>query len=307
MVSPASRHETISRTIERNKFEKMKSLTTIILIVISSTVYSQKLKEKLQGDWVCTKILDSNGYAASGKFGASDEYLKFSFVKGTLSITEAPFDRGLKIPVRYDVDYIDLFPDDPSWLPEKKYTLKLLEGENMILSTKNENEQTINYHFLNQAKFLKELSTGEHRIENDFIIIKHLKLSKEAKGANKVSEYRISNEPKNLYPGPIFYDKASATFGSYFTINFVFPKTYQLETVSKELIVDFDVDGNGVSNIKIVQGLTDEMNDAVIKTIESTSKKWTPLEINGQPVKTTSRFHFIFYLGVSEVRIGSAR
>jgi hypothetical protein len=60
----------------------MKKLATLILLIISGTSYSQKLKDKLQGDWVCTKILDLKGNVASGKFGESSEYLKFSFVKG---------------------------------------------------------------------------------------------------------------------------------------------------------------------------------------------------------------------------------
>ena len=267
------------------------------------TTYSQKLKDKLQGDWVCTKIVNTKGNTASGKFGESNEYLKFSFVKGNLSITEAPFDRGIKMPIKYDNDFIDLFPQAVYELPERKYTIKSLDGSNLILSTKNQNGETIDYHFINQDKLLKELSTGGQIIDNGLIIIKHLKLSKEAKGANRVSEYRISNESESLYPSPIFNDYASASFGHYFSINFVFPKTYQLETLSEELIIDFDLNDNGVSNIKVVQGLSNEINALVIKIIEKTSKKWDSLEINGQSIKTTLRFHFIFYLGVAELGI----
>jgi hypothetical protein len=288
------------------KFQ-MKRLTTIILIIIGGATYSQKLKDKLQGDWVCTKILDSKGKATSGKFGESNEYLKFSFAKGNLSITEAPFDRGIKMPIKYDVDFIDLFPQAVYELPEKKYTFKSQEGTDLVLSAKNQNGEIIDYHFVNQERLLKELSPGEHLIDNGLIIIKHLKLSKEAKGANRVSEYRISNEAGNLYPSPIFNDYASASFGHYCSINFVFPKNYQLETVSEELIVDFDIDDKGVSNIKVVQGLGDEINALVIKIIEKTRKKWEPLKINGQPIKTTLRFHFIFYLGVVELGIRFAK
>jgi outer membrane biosynthesis protein TonB len=77
--------------------------------------------------------------------------------------------------------------------------------------------------------------------------------------------------------------------------------------VSEELIVDFDIDDKGVSNIKVVQGLGDEINALVIKIIEKTRKKWEPLKINGQPIKTTLRFHFIFYLGVVELGIRFAK
>lgn len=274
---------------------------TIVLIIISGTTYSQKLKDRLQGDWVCTKIVDSKGNPASGKFGASNEYLKFSFDKANLSITEAPFDRGINMPIKYDTDFIDLFPQAVYELPERKYIVKKLEASDLILSTKNQNGETIDYYFINQSKLLNELSKGEQVIDNGLIIIKHLKLSKEAKGANRVSEYRISNE--SLYPSPIFNDNASASFGHYFSINFVFPKTYQLETASEEMIIDFDVDDKGVSNIKVVQGINNEIDASTIKIIEKTTKKWVPLKVNGQPIKTTLRFHFVFFLGVSELQL----
>jgi hypothetical protein len=179
------------------------------------------------------------------------------------------------------IDFKDLFPQAVYEIPESKYLVNSLDGSGMVLSTKNQKGEIRYYHFINQEKLLKELSMGEQKIDNGLIIIKHLKLSKEAKGANRVSEYRISNGAESLYPSPIFNDNASASFGYYFSINFVFPKTYQLETVSEELIVDFDVDDKGVSNIKIVQGLNDEINTSVVKIIEKTSKKWEPLEING--------------------------
>lgn len=67
--------------------------------------------------------------------------------------------------------------------------------------------------------------------------------------------------------------------------------------------MEFDVDDKGVSNIKIVQGINEEMNNSVIKTIEKTSKKWKPLEINQQSTKSILRFHFIFYIGVVELGI----
>lgn len=280
----------------------MKSLT-ILLLIISGTTYSQKIKDKLQGDWVCTKIVDSNGNPASGKFGESNEYLKFSFVKGNLSISEAPFDRGIKMPIKYDTDYIDLFPQAVYEFPERKYTLKSFEESKLILSTKNENGEAIDYHFINQDKLAKELSASEQIFDNGLIIIKHLKLSKETKGANRVFEYKISNDARSLYPNAIFNDNASSSFGYYFSLNFVFPKAYPIETVSDELIIDFDLDDKGVSNIRIVQGLSDEIDASVTKIFEKTSKKWEPLKMNGQTIKTTLRFHFVFYLAVAEPEI----
>ena len=281
----------------------MKTFTFIILLTLSSFVYSQKLKDRLQGDWVCTEIVDSYGTKVPGKFGESTEYLKFTFIKNNLSITEAPFDVGVMIPIKYGKDFIDLFPEAIYELPERIYSLKSIDNDNLVLTTKNQNGQPIDYHFVNQKKYVDQLKNEDIIIDNGLIIIKHLKLSKDSKGANRVAEYRIGNEKANLFPCPIFRDLRSESFGGYFSINFEFPKSYQLGSVSDELIVDFDVTDDGAGNIKIVKGLSDEINTLVINIIEGSRKKWEPLKVNEQIIKTTLRIHFVFYLGVSDIPI----
>ena len=277
----------------------MKRLT-IFLLLLSSISYSQSLKNKLQGEWVCTRILDSNGNTTSGKFGSSDEYLKFNFAKGNLFITKAPFDMGIKMPIKFGNDYIDLFPQAVYQLPERKYTVNSINDDSLVFITNNNNGENIYYHFNNQQRLLKSISNNHITIDEGLIIIKHLKLSK---GANRVSGYQISNKPENLYPSPIFNDKASATFGDYFSINFTFPKTYKPDTISDELIIDFDVTDKGVQNIKMIQGLNDEINASVIQIIEKTNNKWHPLKIDGQVINTTLRFHFVFFSGIQNLGI----
>lgn len=89
----------------------MKKIIIIALLVTCFfTSYSQQLKNKLQGSWVCTKILDQGGNPTAGKFGESSEYLEFTFNKSYISITEAPFDKGMQILINYGEDFIDLFP-----------------------------------------------------------------------------------------------------------------------------------------------------------------------------------------------------
>jgi hypothetical protein len=272
----------------------------ILLTLFSVNAFSQNLKSKLQGDWVCTKILDTNGNNASGKFGKSDEYLKFSFVKGKLSITEAPFDTGIMMPIEYGGDYIDLFPDAQYELPERKYKVGFVSSDSLVLVTKNADNENIFYHFINQARFLKEISPDQKTVTEGLIIIQHLRMQKDPKATNRLSVYQISNEPDNLYPSPRFEDYASATFGQYFTINFTFPKTYRPDTLLNELIVDFDVTNGGVKNINIIQGINQEINSSVIKIIEKTRKKWKPIEVNGQAVNTTMLLHFVFFLGTQK-------
>jgi hypothetical protein len=274
----------------------MKQLT-ILLLLISSVSYSQSLKDKLRGNWLCTKILDSNGNPTPGKFTNSDEYLEFGFFKNYLSISEAPFDNGSQLPIEYGNDYINLFPESTYKLQEKKYTVGLINNDSLILITTNTDDKPIYYHFVNQAKLLQGISPFATTIDEGFIIITHLR-SGDSKGANRNADYQISNEPVNPYPGPTFDDYA---FGLYFSNSFTFPDTYQPDTVSNELIIDFDVTGKGAQNIRIIQGLDEEINESVIKIIAKTGKKWKPLIIDEHPVNTTLRFHFVFFLGRNEL------
>lgn len=279
----------------------MKHFAVIILLSLNIYAFSQNFKDALQGDWVCTQILDSNGKKTIGKFGDSDEFLKYSFSKSDMSIIEAPFDIGVKLTIKFENDYIDLFPGAVFELPERIYTIKSINDSNLVLTTKDENKKPIDYYFIKQTKLIDNEDIENRLIDIGFIAVKHQRSSKDEIGANRVSEYRILNNKENLQPCPKFIDANTATFGDYFSINYKFPKSYQLDAISDELIVEFNVSGKGVSDIKIIQGINDEMNAAVIKTIEGTTKKWQALEIDDRPIKTTLRLHFIFYLGFTKM------
>lgn len=277
----------------------MKKLTTFILLLTTLASFSQSLKDKLQGNWICTKILDRQGNPAVGKFGESNEYLKFSFDKKMINITEAPFDSGFKRDVVFEADSIDLFPKAVIELPERIYKVRSIDVANLVLTTQNEKGGWIDYHFINETVILKNTPASKEVIDNGGIFIKHFKKNEQSSGANRLSEYVLTNE--KLFVSPLFRD--AATFGHWCTIHFVFPKKYPLDTLSDELIVEFDIDEKGaVSNAKVVQELGNELDELIIKLIRKTNKKWVPVKVNGQPIKSTLRFHFVFLLGIAELQ-----
>lgn len=294
----------IPKLIKKLTMNKFK-IFAVFLFLISTSCYAQKLKDKLQGNWVCTNILDQQGNKTIGKFGDSNEFLKFSFEKGELSIVEAPFDRGIKMPIKFGNDNIDLFPSAVIELPERVYKIISVDSNNLVLSTKNKKGEQINYHFQNQNRLLRDPNLNVFDIGQ--ILIKHLKVSKDSKGANRVSEYSISNNRENLYPSPVFDDFASATFGQYVSINFVFPESFPFEKASDELIVDFDVTKGGATNIKVEKGINDEVNSEIIKILEKSSKKWIPLKLDKNPIQSTLRLHFVFYQGVGNFGFKSTK
>lgn len=274
----------------------MKVLTFIALLAVTTT-HAQALKEQLQGDWVCTKILDEKGNPTNGKFGEPNEYLRFSFDKNNLSITEAPFDRaGMGLPVTFYSNYVDVFPFAAYQLPERKYVVKSISEDHVVLQTRNDKDEPIEYHFLNQAK-LKDAPRGDRLIDVGLIGIKRLVAANDGKRSRAGYEYGIENGVDQLYACPVFNDKRTLNFGSFVASNFIFPDDYPFGTASEELVLEFDLLDKQVSNVKIVQGLSESMNAAITRVVEKTNRKWETLEENGTPVKTTLRFHFVFYLG----------
>jgi len=271
-------------------------LTSLFLISVLSHSHAQRLKDKLQGSWVCTKIVDADGKPATGKFGESTDYLKFTFRKQNLAIPEAPFDRGFERGIVIDSNFIDQFPGAVIDFPERIYTVKKLNESELILATTNDKKEPFEYHFVNE-KQLRSRQLTDTTIDNGIIVIQHFKSKM---GRNRVAEYAITNE--NLHVSPIYDDNISSGFGSYVTSHFEFPKNYPLEKLSSELIIDFNVDQNGADNIKVVEGIDKEIDASIVRLIEKTKNKWFPLKENGTAIKSVLRLRFVFYFEKYELK-----
>ena len=280
----------------------MNKFTLIFLLAVSVlSGYSNDLKKGLQGTWLCIEILDENGQPTNGKYGQSDEYLKFNFNKSKLSITEAPFDPSLLgFTIKYGSNYIDLIPGSVYKIPEQVYYVKNVTEEKLILTTLNPSQDTIYYYFMNEKSFIEDFDPQNDIVDLGLIIIKHLKLEN-GNGTNRVSQYLIPNTREFLNPSPTFNDSRSASFGHYFSINFKFPDYFPVDSLTKKLIVDFDILKKDIENIKIIQGINLDFDQQVITIIEKTRKKWIPLEIDDIQTDCRVRFHFIFYLGEMEM------
>jgi hypothetical protein len=269
-------------------------LLTLFLIVLSGSVYSQTLKERIQGDWVCVGIWDSKGQPTKGKFGESNEYLKFSFKKNKLSITETPFDTDSAMDVTFkDEKIINLLPTAVYEFPERIYEVRELTDDLMTLTTKGQNRKPITYKFLNQIIFAED-------IENKIIDLGILIITKmDARIVNQVFGHRVSNVLVFPGPSPTFKYPGGDSFGDIFSLKMKWPKNFKFDELTKftnEMTVDFDVSAAGASNIKIVNGLSPELDMEVARVMDKLRKRWKPVVINDKPVKTTSRFHMYFYM-----------
>ncbi len=278
----------------------MYKLIVIGFILLTDLCFGQNLKSDLTGDWICRKIIDSTLNETSGKFGHSSEFLKFSFYKSKLRITEAPFDQsgGIDFSLTKKDSIVDLFPGAVYEIQERKYKIKLIDQKNLVLETKNLQHQSIYYVFIKQNEYSKILQDSL-KIDCGTIIIRHLKLDLNRKGVNRVGDYYILRNESLFYPTPYFKNKQSGTFSHYFSINFSFPENYPLDSVSNELIVEFDVTESGVKHIEILTGIDTYFDQQVYSIIKTSSKFWKPVEIEDTIYTTRMKLHFYFYFGLA--------
>jgi hypothetical protein len=279
----------------------MKTLLLIFLVLIGSTD-TPKLKERIQGNWVCVKILDSKGQPTKGKFGGSSEYLRFSFFKSKLSVSESPYEKGILQDITFkNENSFDWLPNAIYELPERIYVVKELNDNYMSLVTKGEKGDSITYKFLNQKNFSHNYD--KQVIDEGILLVKHLRLSKTNKNdINRTYEYQITNDSIFLAESPTFENR-DGSFGQMFSYEIKLPKDFKLDKVSDEMILDFDVDEKGASNFNITKGLNNEINTEVIRVMEKLYKNWKPIILNQNPVKTTLRFHLYFYMTISEIKL----
>lgn len=87
------------------------------------------------------------------------------------------------------------------------------------------------------------------------------------------------------------------------SFNMKLPKDFKLDEPTSEMVVEFDVSNDGVSDIKIVKGLSTELDAEVVRVIEKLKKNWKALIVDEKPIKTTLRFHLYFYMTYSELQL----
>jgi len=119
-------------------------------------------------------ILDQSGHPATGKFGASDEYLKFTFDNHELCITESPFDPAIPwFHITFYNNFIDLIKGKGVIdIPEEIYFIISITKNNFILCTLNPESDTIFYYYTNQNVYTQKFHPSANIIDFGLIIVK---------------------------------------------------------------------------------------------------------------------------------------
>lgn len=229
----------------------------------------------------------SNFEAPLRDFGAYHGYIAYEFVNSKLIIYDSPFDKGGIQNVTFSKGNSFVIGN----LVTRKYTVKKIDEENLILSTQNELRKNTDYYFKNQDKQLEELSNSNRVINNGQVVIEQLKVPKGSGLSESLMEYNFNKNLHEISPSPRF----NGSFGYYILGKFDFPKGYEYDTTSQELIIEFTLRSDKkIEDIKIIKGIDEEINNSITKIISKTSKKWSPLKINDKPISSMLRYSFVF-------------
>lgn len=282
---------------------------TVFLIFISLSVFGQNIKKELLGNWICTRVVDSLNRDTEGKFVRSGNYLMFSFQRSYLTIREAPFEEGLRVRYFFTKrdSIIDYMPYSRFPSAKTKFKVKYISGEHLILQEFNKMQHRSVYYI-----FMKQRDTAKTKFPNVIdcgtILIRDLKLELNGKIGQRVSKnsaYFIRTNPTLLYPTPIFDEYNSGDLGAYLSIHFTLPGNYKIDSLSKEMVIEFDVSKNGAKNFTLVKGIDSTFNKQILNIFNRSRKDWKPVVINKKVIEVRIRLHLYFYLGlaISPVRI----
>lgn len=270
-----------------------KWITCVLILATFNFSFSQHLRDRIHGDWLCLNVTDSAGHKIASEFGEPDRYLRFSFQGKYLYIAQAPFDRGIIFPVHYGQDFIDPTFERLWDMPDMFYRVISLDSSKLILRTTSDKKQ---YLFINQNQFIPNPNIQKQSRDADILI------SQQWQSAN----YLIINiDKENFYPSPRFKDDRYANWGEYlsryFALHFNFSplahslsNTSPIDTLSYECMAEFEVTKKGLQNLKIIKGAHYEFNVAVFDAISLSRKNWHPVIFNDRYFPTRMRFKFTF-------------
>jgi hypothetical protein len=284
----------------------LKSLKkTVILFCFITTIthtgHSQSHLSLLSGDWVCIRVEDLQGTTTTGAFGDSDEYLRFSFSKKYLLIAEAPFDRGLNMPITITNNSIEVFSEQLFDLPELKFTIKSITENDLVLYSNSKGKEVL--YFLKSQKNFQSISKDSiQTIDCGLIIINEVFVSTTDNPmfSYKSFDYRISNAASTLSPCPMYKDRTYFNLGSYLSLNFKFPKAFKAGTLSDEIVIQIKIGKYGIEESKILKPLDLELNSTIFDLVVRSSKKWIPVRLEKKVIHVNLRFHFRFLQTLSK-------
>lgn len=257
-------------------------ILTCLLVHFNSD--AQIDSQHLFGNWIIVNVENVN---PNFHFNKNDPVLKnfssYRFVSpNQLRISNSPYDVGNE--VTYSITNGNLV------FNTQILQISLLTDSLLILEDTFKSDdilfQAKRYYYHKQEYLLRNMELPEVLIcTTDSLIISPTKRN----SYSSFSFYQVQhlNSPENYIPMPLFnYNNHS--FEKYFQDNINIIPNKKIESKSK---FSFVVDKDGkVSDIEIISGENEKLNNAIIKVIKSTKNKWLPASYDGIEKASTMIF-----------------
>jgi len=264
----------------------------------------KNFRKALQGTWICSKIVNSSMQDSYGKFGDSGTFLKFEFKGNRLYIATAPYDDGMEFVVTYSrkdsMIYLPLPYSAPEIEPD--YKVSRLSDNMLILDATNGELQRIHYIFLRQRQYKGPEQVAEV-IDCGIVRLQQLQLMNTTGGNGHPygSEYHIRTTAPLFYPVPEFRTHHTSTYGYIMAGHLDYPEGFAVDSLSKEMILEFTVSGNGAEDIEIISGIDLTTDKLIMDAFLKTRRKWQPVKIGREKVPMRVRIHI--YLNKKRLNI----
>jgi protein TonB len=96
---------------------------------------------------------------------------------------------------------------------------------------------------------------------------------------------------------PLFMGRDANTFSTWIQRNMIYPQSAVQNRISGRVQVYFEISVTGeVTNVRILKGLSPELDNEIIRVILSSNGLWTPGRQRGRPVRVQFNFPINFVL-----------
>jgi hypothetical protein len=257
----------------------MRTLNLLILFFCHSlfaNLYAKEgIKEKLRGEWLCTKITDSHNNRIY-----DNGYLRFTFVKNSLFISAAPFENGMYYRVKYKNQSFEANNGSHEF---QEFFINKCSADSISLTTQPKPGIVINYYFVNQKLFNTDsIGDNERRVYNMAIVIfdknpAFSKLAKHNKFQSPASHglvYLIPKTDNSYLQSAVFNKLPFCGFAEYFNYYFKTNWANGIDSLDNELILDLDIGNQTIENIKVVNNVTFELSGNVFGILKYSQRFW---------------------------------
>jgi hypothetical protein len=288
----------------------MRKVIFFVLVIWKThqVVYSQSMKEQLQGEWLCHKIETRDGVYV----GPSD-YLRYKFTGSNLYISNNPIDRGGFQPIKYTKNGFDFLHGA---LTIQSFEAQVHGKDSLEITTTTDSGLTLHYSFINQFHFKDDEEQNPARriyrfkvvIFDKASVFDKLKQTPAYKSHLTNDVLPSTKKTLNSFLAPPWFKRHEGeSFGTYFNSEFSLKSAYNVDSIDNCLTIDFNVNHNGLSDLRIVNRVNYEVSSHIFLILEKSKKLWKLPKERYLPPMVPIRLEFEIIAGEKNINAVSPK